>query len=725
MTVTLCYNAPMRNNRLRLTLEFIIVVTAVLLVYISNADNIQGSDAVFAVHEAASILAEGNTDLDEYIPQMKDDTHDYATRRVDAHLYSQYPLGTPLLALPVVWLVDLFAPSFRQVGVHDYLVANAPNAPLAEWLQLVSASAITAVSAGIVYLIARREIDGWGWSAAVAAVTFAFGTMAWSTASRALWQHGGSMLMLGLVLYLLLLAQEDDSAAEAQRKKDKWVILAGLPLAYAFVVRPTNALPIIVFTLYILWKHRRAAVPFFGMAGVVATLFVGYSWLVYGSILPPYYIPSSQFEDTNTFWEALAGHFISPGRGLFLFCPVLVFSAVGVWRKVREKAMTGLDAAVLVILALHLYTIANAPIWWAGYAYGPRFWTDMLPFLIYLMLPVLQPKEHKKPTFIPHPSSLLFLFLLFLSIFIHWRGATEKATWMWNALPTAENRDRVWAWSDLQMLRGITDYRADTNVDELLLTRDETHSQNAGKEVYTSVLWLMNVSAADQKWVLNVPAGIKVVGYMRPVFQQSYDDGYPSSVVTQAIPATHSIRLELWAELDVGERFGELPRMIEIAVYDDSEADQLIETRHLPLLIDGREAHDIFAGIDNRSTQIERVVLGYGWYDFETWEQWSWRWARTPARLHLYAAESGTIGLTLTFSELHDPAQANHKGTQGLIAVDGEVRQTAADQPALFVVDVAAGWNTVTVTAEAGNYELENEMRQLSFAITNMVVTDE
>lgn len=37
---------------------------------------------------------------------------------------------------------------------------------------------------------------------------FAFCTSAWSTGSRALWQHGPSMLMLSAALYLILSARE-------------------------------------------------------------------------------------------------------------------------------------------------------------------------------------------------------------------------------------------------------------------------------------------------------------------------------------------------------------------------------------------------------------------------------------------------------------------------------------------------------------------------------------
>jgi hypothetical protein len=61
----------------------------------------------------------------------------------------------------------------------------------------------------VIFLVADLGLDSLAqrqrrrWAFAVAMV-FAFGTAAWSTASRGLWQHGPSMLCLAVAAYLAM-----------------------------------------------------------------------------------------------------------------------------------------------------------------------------------------------------------------------------------------------------------------------------------------------------------------------------------------------------------------------------------------------------------------------------------------------------------------------------------------------------------------------------------------
>jgi hypothetical protein len=65
---------------------------------------------------------------------------------------------------------------------------------------------------------------------------------------RALWQHGPSMLMLTLALWLIVVAHERP-----------WVVqFASLPLAFSYVVRPTNVVSI-VFLAALLTFHSPLA----------------------------------------------------------------------------------------------------------------------------------------------------------------------------------------------------------------------------------------------------------------------------------------------------------------------------------------------------------------------------------------------------------------------------------------------------------------------------------
>jgi hypothetical protein len=79
--------------------------------------------------------------------------------------------------------------------------------------------------------------------------------------------------------------------------------------------------------------------------------------------------------------EALAGDLISPGRGLFIYSPVLVFSVVGFALKVTSRRLMMLDLTLAGCVTVHWIAIARVNrAWWAGHSYGPRFFADMLPY---------------------------------------------------------------------------------------------------------------------------------------------------------------------------------------------------------------------------------------------------------------------------------------------------------------------------------------------------------
>jgi hypothetical protein len=100
---------------------------------------------------------------------------------------------------------------------------------------------------------------------------------AWSVASRAVWQHGPSMLMLSLALYLLLLAKP-------------WSIpMASVPVALAYTLRPINSTFVVIITIYVAAHHRRYLLKYLLCALPIAAAFLIYNESVYGRLLPAYF----------------------------------------------------------------------------------------------------------------------------------------------------------------------------------------------------------------------------------------------------------------------------------------------------------------------------------------------------------------------------------------------------------------------------------------------------
>jgi hypothetical protein len=106
------------------------------------------------------------------------------------------------------------------------------------------------------------------------------------------------------------------------------------------------------------------------------------------------------------------------------------------------------------IIILHLLVVSSFGVWWGGHSYGPRFMSDIVPFLSLLTLPlisdILSRSYHYWKT-----GLISFVATGVISLWIHAKGAMSVAGVGWNVTP--HNIDnlpmRVWDWYDPQWLR--------------------------------------------------------------------------------------------------------------------------------------------------------------------------------------------------------------------------------------------------------------------------------
>jgi len=415
--------------------------------------NMGCSDSMWSIPTAVSLLDHGDATLDEY-QSIVEARHRVLTQQIGSHVYTIYPFGTSLMAVPGIVVLRPIARAVerRAPTLWTWLdayqtehgcrpVAAEPVVALHSWTERAIASAFVAATAVILFLIAADELSlPW---ALVVAIVFAFGTSAWSTASRALWQHAPSMFLLALALY-----------AQVRGARPAWI---GLLLALAYVVRPTNAVPLAAAGAWLLATRPRAIPEFALGAAVVFIPFVVGNDVVYGSWLPPYYKPG--FYSRNAFIaEALAGDLVSPNRGLFVFSPVLALSGVGVLLKAAARRLTALDLSLVACIVLHWIAIAvSNGNWWGGHSYGPRFFADMLPYFSYFVVPALA--WMRQTTSTPRTiATAVFAGLAGISVAMHAQGALNRATVVWNGLPVNIDYQptRVWDWQQPQFLAGIT-----------------------------------------------------------------------------------------------------------------------------------------------------------------------------------------------------------------------------------------------------------------------------
>jgi len=416
-------------------------------------------DSRWSVYIAMSLWNHGHTYLDEYpraiFPEeyaleCVDDAGRVRTHvpACDGHWYNSYPIGGPVLETPLIVAAVEVLRAARPLLAHFHssqpVIAGFLNADYDIAHPIIEeecATFLLACSALMMYFIARRFLSNA--RAVWLALLFALATSAYSVAGRALWQHTPSTLLLTIVIYLLLRSEERPALAA-------W---AGLPVALAYTVRPTDALFVLIFTAYVALR-RRAYLPGYLLAAApVAIAFIWYNESVYHAILSPYYrTPLDGFLPRN--WPrlgvGLAGNLISPSRGLFIYTPVFLFA---IWSMIRRKWRAPLAPWLAALAGLHWLAVsAYIANWWGGDSYGPRFFTDMTPVFVLFLIPYFEDW-----TGLTRTARAAFLTLALIGFAIHLRGGWSPAVYEWNVKPADIDRhpERNWDWSDPQFLRGL------------------------------------------------------------------------------------------------------------------------------------------------------------------------------------------------------------------------------------------------------------------------------
>ncbi len=401
------------------------------------------SDSIRAVPTAVSMVLYHSINLDHFKGHLV--KPHVALVITHGHIYPLYPWATSLFAVPWVF-ADLV---LNKIGIGSGplgLLRNTNN-----WeMQAFSMAVVVAATSVVVYWIAMRVLTietprRRRWAFGVALV-FAFATPAWSTASRSMWEHGPSMLCLAAALLLALRAQEGLPGFTGM----------GVALGLAYTVRPTDALPVIILGLWVLGWHRRQFLRVVGGALIPLIVFVIVNLSTYHQILPPYFTQGQSFTLSSTFFDAFAADLVSPGRGLLVFLPLVGLSVAGVVILRRSHSLSPFWIAVAIVPVALLLLISAFKVWWAGDSYGPRFFTDLLPFFVLLALPAVDHiAQHRfeRKTMVVAVVSVCLVWSLFVEV----QGATLRSSWCWNVEPVNINAqpNNAWNWADPQFLRGI------------------------------------------------------------------------------------------------------------------------------------------------------------------------------------------------------------------------------------------------------------------------------
>jgi Dolichyl-phosphate-mannose-protein mannosyltransferase len=438
------------------------LVVLALTVYNLNFRVIQDGDTTparalpFALWRTGSVRLDPVAGLVTAVPPGKPYHEAYWVWRSPAgHLYSCYPIVTPLLVSP------LYAPAVAWLAWRGWEAWRLENTALR--MEKIAASLLASLSVGLFYLLARRQADPR--RAFLAAVAYGFATGTWVISSQALWLHGAAELLA--VCALLAATAEPRPATLAA---------AGLAAGLMAGNRPPDALLAAGILVYIVARRGRQALWALAAAAAALAPVVAYNLAVFRHLAGGYAV--SGLAGPHPFYAhpllpGVAGLLLSPAKGLLVFSPFLLFlggrllpvrnagagtgkgaasggaawtAGAGAGTAADSTAAAGTDRAGVSVTAgagagteagssaaargsvgagwtasdeaparqapkrhaagvpgspdrLLDLSVAGACVaqllfyastdYRAGACYGPRFLTDMLPFLVWLLVPVV------------------------------------------------------------------------------------------------------------------------------------------------------------------------------------------------------------------------------------------------------------------------------------------------------------------------------------------------
>lgn len=280
-------------------------------------------------------------------------------------LASLYPVVAPLLAAP------LYLPAVLLLDSEGWHQPNIDR--VAEIMEKVSASLLAAIASLLMFLVLRREGNRW---ALPLALGFAFGTDTWMISSQALWQHGSGELLVTLALLLTL-----------ARASPLRTGLLGFVCVLIAANRPPDALIAGAFLLFAVWSRKREALWLLAGAALPLAALLYYNLGFIGNLVGGYALAEGQGQHFfHVDLLGLPGLLVSPTRGLLVFSPFLIFLPVGLTRRLRTPSSRKLAIALTVAVVAQLLVYSQTD-WRAGTSWGPRWLTDLLPIMVWMLAP--------------------------------------------------------------------------------------------------------------------------------------------------------------------------------------------------------------------------------------------------------------------------------------------------------------------------------------------------
>jgi hypothetical protein len=344
----------------------------------------------------------------------------------DGHVITFYPVLIPTLLAPFYYII---------FGIFKISPKSFWPFYMDKWFM---AAFVAGAAAFLFSALARIRIKFR--ARLLLTITFALGTSAWAICSQAFWQHGPSQFFLALSLYLLLRLKESDD----------WIGPIGLVTSLALGARQTNLIWYCLVGLYILYylireKRKWWNIIWYFVWSVPVVLFTfWYNWTYFGSPLTSGYDFNpvnryiADFLHIHNFPAGFRGLLFSTSLGLFPNAPFFLFliPAFFLGRKKYNHPELAIRRIMWIFIVYHILLYSCYREWWGGYSYAYRYLTDIMPFMCFLLFPLVSWKIFRKGLFAVFLVFLLWAMLIqFYGAFLwsgtpwygtHWKNLTQQ-----------------------------------------------------------------------------------------------------------------------------------------------------------------------------------------------------------------------------------------------------------------------------------------------------------
>ncbi len=315
--------------------------------------------------------------IDEFVHKNERNllTGDWAMG-IDGHRYSNKAPGVSLIGVPA-YAVIYGLERLMGVNPRSQSVTRATTIVLNLWCSIAWTAAATAVL--FIFLVAGGFARA---EALLGALAYAFGSLAFPY-DTSIWGHATAAACLLVALCLVWWPSGM-----------RWPWLAGTLGGLAVLVEYPAVFTLVavagaLLTRRVSWRER----IWFGVGALLPLLvLLLYQQVVFGDPLttatsrgnPVFREHGRAFGVLGGIeWNALWGLLFSPWRGLFLYCPVLLFAFVGCQQQWQMKRRA-LVAACLAAFSASVLFVASFNAWWGGWASGPRYLIVAIPLLAVL-----------------------------------------------------------------------------------------------------------------------------------------------------------------------------------------------------------------------------------------------------------------------------------------------------------------------------------------------------